>query len=107
MNHIFRTFVDTLNDNSDIMVLRSAMGDIAAAFELNSFAYLFVPQRAYAEAKLISNYPDAWTKHYLAEGYQQLDPVIDKAVQQSEPFQWGDMENTHKLVELVIASGSG
>ena len=61
MNHIFRAFVDTLNDNTDISALRSAMGDIVAAFELNCFAYMFAPLEVDAEVKLISNYPSART----------------------------------------------
>ena len=90
MDRIFRTFVDTLNGNPDITGLRSAMIDIAAAFGLDRFAYLFVPHHVDAGAKLISNYPDAWTQHYLAEGYQHLDPVIGGAILRSEPFKWGD-----------------
>ena len=89
MDRLFRAFVERINDNSDLLSLRSAMADIVAAFDLDCFAYLFSPLQVDAEVKLISNYPDAWTEHYLAEGYQKLDPVIDKVVRQSEPFQWG------------------
>ena len=90
MDRTFRMFVDALNGNPDVTALRSAMIDIAAAFELDHFAYLFVPHQAETGAKLISNYPDAWTQHYLAEGYQHLDPVIGNATLRSEPFPWGD-----------------
>ena len=89
MDRIFRAFIDTLNDNPDISELHRAMGDVVAAFELNCFAYMFAPLRVDAEVKLISNYPGAWTTHYLAESYQKFDPVIDKAAGQSAPFQWG------------------
>jgi len=89
MDRIFRAFIDTLNGNPDIPALHSAMGDVAAALELNCFAYLFESQQADAHVKLISNYPTAWTEHYLAKDYQQLDPVIDQATRQFEPFQWG------------------
>ena len=90
MDRIFRMFVDTLNGNPDITVLRSAMIDITAAFQLDRFAYLIVPHQVDTGAKLISNYPDAWTQRYLAESYQHLDPVIGSVTHRSEPFQWGD-----------------
>jgi LuxR family transcriptional activator of conjugal transfer of Ti plasmids len=90
MDRIFQMFIDTLSDSPDISELRRAMGDVVAAIDLNCFAYMFAPLRVDAEVKLISNYPCAWTTHYLAEGYQRFDPVIDRAVGQSAPFQWGD-----------------
>lgn len=39
--------------------------------------------------KLISNYPSAWTTHYLHQHYERLDPVIQHVFTEVEPFQWG------------------
>ena len=102
MNRVFRAFVDTLDGNSDVSVLRSAMGDVAAAFDLSCFAYMFASLQVDAEVKLISNYPHAWTDHYLAENYQLLDPVIISAARQSEPFQWGRDHWSQDLGDLQL-----
>jgi LuxR family transcriptional regulator, activator of conjugal transfer of Ti plasmids len=89
MDRVFRTFIDALHANADVAALGTAMTGIAAALDLGAFAYLFAGRRSDAEVKLISNYPAAWTSHYLARRYEEIDPVIDKAAQSREPFQWG------------------
>lgn len=89
MDRIFRTFIDSLNSNADVPALRTAMAEIAAALDLGVFAYLFAGRQSNAEVKLISNYPAAWTSHYLAKGYEEIDPVVDMAGQTHEPFRWG------------------
>lgn len=89
MDHVFRTFVDSLHGNADIRTLGSAMTEISGALDLSAFAYLYAGRRPNAEVKLISNYPTAWTSHYMANGYEKIDPVLDRAGQTREPFQWG------------------
>jgi len=89
MDRIFRVFVDSLRSNADLPALKTAMTDIVSALDLGVFAYLFEDHQFDAGVKLISNYPIAWTSHYLANGYQEIDPVIDKSRKTSEPFQWG------------------
>lgn len=97
MERIFRTFIDSLYSNADIPALGTAMTGIAAALDLGTFAYLFAGRQPSAEVKLISNYPTAWTSHYMANGYEDIDPVIDKAVRTCEPFQWGCQRWSHDL----------
>ncbi|MEQ1521845.1 MAG: LuxR family transcriptional regulator [Aestuariivirga sp.] len=89
MDRVFQTFIDSLHCNADIPALGTAMSGIAAALDLGTFAYLFAARQSHAEVKLISNYSTAWTSHYLAEGFEEIDPVIHKALQTHEPFQWG------------------
>lgn len=64
------------------------MTEISAALELGVFTYLFASQ-SNAEVKLISNYPIAWTSLYLANSYQEIDPVINRSGLTGEPFEWG------------------
>lgn len=97
MDRIFQTFIDSLHSNADVSALRIAMTEIAMALDLGTFAYLFAGSRYNAEVKLISNYPSAWTSHYLANGYEDIDPVIDRAVRTCEPFQWGCQRWSHDL----------
>lgn len=65
------------------------MADAAAAFDLQCFAYLSMPRDGRATAALISTYPTLWTKRYLNEHYERLDPVIVQAHDRIEPFMWG------------------
>src|SRR5216683_7785235 len=90
MHRIFQTFIDGLAQSSDEKGLRVAMELAAAALDLSCFAYLVLPGRSRANARLISNYPSAWTTHYLDSHYEQLDPVIAQAVGHCEPFEWGE-----------------
>jgi hypothetical protein len=53
------------------------------------FAYLSIPHRLGATPQLISNYPSAWTTHYLQSHYERFDPVIIQALGRPEPFEWG------------------
>jgi DNA-binding CsgD family transcriptional regulator len=38
----------------------------------------------------ITSYPDSWTKHYVASGYVNDDPVIAKVYEERAPFVWAD-----------------
>ncbi|MBZ0216295.1 MAG: LuxR family transcriptional regulator [Fimbriimonadaceae bacterium] len=89
MDHVFQTFVDSLHGNADIPTLGSAMAEVAGAFDLSAFAYLYAGRQPNAEVKLISNYPKAWTTRYLAKQYDQIDPVVNRVGQTCEPFRWG------------------
>lgn len=89
MDRAFRALTDLLYDSPDIAALRSAMVQISLAFELHSFAYLFVPRVIKSQVGLISNYPRAWTDYYLSRRYEQVDPVIYTARRSTGPFRWG------------------
>lgn len=65
-----------------------ALAGAAGALGLPMFAYLLLPEQRSAPS-LISNYPSAWTDHYLAHRYDRLDPVIGTAAHTAEPFEWG------------------
>jgi len=89
MHRVFQNFIDRLSSASDSESLRDTMAEIAAALDLSCFAYLSVPDRAHANPRLISNYPTAWTTHYLRSHYERFDPVIVRALSEPEPFKWG------------------
>ncbi len=89
MHRIFQSFIDRLAESADAAALRTAMAEVAAALDLHSFAYLSVPRQANAEPQHISTYPSAWTRHYLRNHYQSVDPVIVRVQADPEPFEWG------------------
>jgi LuxR family transcriptional regulator, activator of conjugal transfer of Ti plasmids len=89
MHHIFREFIDRLSSASDANAFRDAMAGAAAALDLSCFAYLSKPRQPRSDPTLITNYPSAWTEHYLQCHYERLDPVIMRALCSPEPFEWG------------------
>jgi len=89
MHRIFQRFIDRLSESVDVVALREAMTDAAAALDLRCFAYLSTPHRLRGEARVVSTYPPAWTEHYLQNRYERLDPVVIRARCHPEPFEWG------------------
>ena len=89
MHQIFQTFIDRLSSAADPEAFRCAMSEATAALELPCFAYLSMPARRGENPRLISNYPSAWTAHYLQNHYERFDPVIVQALGDKEPFEWG------------------
>ena len=79
------------------------MSQAAAGLNLSCFAYLSLPDKTDGQAGLISNYPSAWTTHYLQRHYERFDPVIIQALSHPEPFKWGlelGLSATSKSQEL-------
>jgi len=94
MHRTFQRFIDHLSSASDPDALRDAMAQAATQLELSCFAYLAVPIRQGARARLISNYPSVWTERYVQSHYERLDPVVIRALSHSTPFEWGlDLES--------------
>lgn len=89
MHRLFQNFVDGLSNALNPEALRDAMAEAAAALDLSCFAYLSVPHWPSDAPRLISNYPSAWTKHYLQHHFERIDPVITQALGHPEPFEWG------------------
>lgn len=112
MHRIFQDFIDDLVESSDEAAFSKAMSRAAAALELSCFAYLWLPQHRKDSARLISTYPTPWTSHYLNNRYEQFDPVIRRALEVTEPFEWGgDVESgplsdaQHQLFEEAAKFG--
>lgn len=97
MHSIFQTFIDGLAEGTDEPAFRAAMARAAATLDLSCFAYICLPHRRNDEARLISTYPLPWTAHYLSNHYERLDPVIRRALQVTEPFEWGNSIESGEL----------
>jgi LuxR family transcriptional activator of conjugal transfer of Ti plasmids len=112
MRRIFQTLVDRLVEGKDSEDLGRSMAETTAALDLSCFAYLALPQSPNAAPLLISNYPAAWTSHYLQKNYERLDPVVAQVFRHTEPFYWGLgsglMQNSnaeHELFEEAATFG--
>jgi DNA-binding CsgD family transcriptional regulator len=89
MHRIFQTFVDRLLECGSARDFADTMMVTATALDLPCFAYLSLPNNADEKPRLITTYPSKWTTHYLRCGYEQVDPVIVKALRHTDSFKWG------------------
>ncbi|QKC98853.1 LuxR family transcriptional regulator [Mesorhizobium sp. NZP2298] len=89
MPPIFETFLEQLSESVDEADFRDAMARAAAELDLLTFAYLSLPSQPSGKPRLISNYPSRWTKQYLQNRYEKLDPVVLRARFGGYPFLWG------------------
>lgn len=85
----FQRFVDRLTESTEPDAVQQSMTDIAGALNLSCFAYLALPHKLGGPPKLISTYPASWTAHYFRRKYESVDPVLRRAVRDTQPFRWG------------------
>lgn len=89
MHRVFRQFLEGIRESNNVESMRSVMVEAIVAFDLRSFTY-FSPSGGHRGANIfISTYPEAWTDHYFAQGYDSIDPVFDIARATGTPFHWG------------------
>ncbi|AZO32656.1 MULTISPECIES: LuxR family transcriptional regulator [unclassified Mesorhizobium] len=86
---VFETFLERLSQSVDEADFRDAMAEAAGRLDLIFFAYLSLPARPSGKPRLISNYPPRWTRQYLENQYEKLDPVVLRARNGGCPFHWG------------------
>lgn len=89
MRDVFQRFVDRIVAQPDSGALGDALAEALETLDIESYAYLLIAARPVATAYLISNYPAAWTTHYMAKSYQATDPVIVEAQRRPRSFSWG------------------
>lgn len=100
MDRAFRAFVNGILQSVDTQDLQNSLAQFSAAFDLGCFAYLTMPEGPGVEAGLISTYPENWTKRYLAKHYERIDPVIHRAHEDPEPFEWGPTIGSRRISKV-------
>jgi LuxR family transcriptional activator of conjugal transfer of Ti plasmids len=99
MHIVLKRFADQLDDSSDPDAFRKAMAEAATHFDVPCFAYLRMPRDNQSLAALVSSYPTRWTEHYLQQHFERLDSVIQQALLEEKPFEWGLDGCTFDLTE--------
>ncbi|WP_456683102.1 autoinducer binding domain-containing protein [Bradyrhizobium sp. USDA 3311] len=89
MDRVFQKFAERLTESTHPDTAQESMADVTAALNLSCFAYLALPAKRGSAPNLISSYPSSWTALYLQRGYDSVDPVVRRAIDHSQPFQWG------------------
>ncbi|MCP3413633.1 LuxR family transcriptional regulator [Bradyrhizobium brasilense] len=109
---IIQTFIDQLTACTDQYSAQQSMAYITTELNLSCFAYLALPHRPGTSPTLISTYPSSWKTLYLRRKYEAIDPVVRRAICQTEPFRWGlgyeprDQSDTEReLFEQAAAFG--
>ncbi|MCS3778146.1 DNA-binding CsgD family transcriptional regulator [Bradyrhizobium centrosematis] len=89
LHRAFQKLADRLAESTDRDSAQQGMADIAEALNLSYFAYLVLSDKPGGPPNLISTYPQSWTAHYLRHKYESVDPVVRRAIRDSQPFKWG------------------
>jgi LuxR family transcriptional regulator, activator of conjugal transfer of Ti plasmids len=82
----FQEFTDAIQTADDEIGFERIARRITERLGFRWFAYLRLSDDI---PTLISSYPKSWTARYFDLGYQQIDPVVRRARQESELFSWG------------------
>src|ERR1051326_7692070 len=82
----FQEFTDAIQTVDDEIGFARIARRMTERLGFRWFAYLRLSDDT---RTLISSYPKSWTNRYFDLGYQQIDPVVRRARQESELFSWG------------------
>jgi len=88
MYSAFRTYVEQMEESSTESHLKCAIATVAASLDVPTFAYIALPRRRNLPLRLISNYPQGWSAHYVDRGYQDCDPVLVHSGVTPGSFDW-------------------
>jgi DNA-binding CsgD family transcriptional regulator len=89
-------FSERLSGLHTTEAIRDLVIDVMEPLGFSHFAYHIiqtpdVDNVRTKQAHGISSYPDQWTRHYVANGYVNDDPIIAKVYEKKTPFVWADV----------------
>lgn len=87
MRHVIRDYFERTEFISTPDQLCDAVVKVIGQFDFNAFAFLALPISG-KPPLLISNYDERWKNHYIAQGYEQRDPVILHSRRVVDLFAW-------------------
>jgi DNA-binding CsgD family transcriptional regulator len=91
-SRIWQEFIDATYDARDEVTIAHATHRLTNALGFRWFAYMSLGA---SRPALMSTYPSTWTDHYLANRFDQIDPVIVATRKETSPFFWG--RSTHQI----------
>jgi DNA-binding CsgD family transcriptional regulator len=94
--------VGQLDCSERVIEIKDLFADAAADLGFKYFNYHVVRSSSFSSAAgrlpyMISTYPEAWIRHYLAEGYLDDDPVVTELLQNRLPFMWSEIARPEDL----------
>lgn len=88
MHRLLQTYLDELETAGSAKQLCQALVRITSGLDLPNFAYIAIPSTAGRQLRLITNYAEAWRKHYVDQRYETCDPIVLHSIRQPYPFDW-------------------
>lgn len=88
MCRAFSTYIEQLEGAGTQQQLGDALTTVASSFDLPRVAYIVLSRGKRLPPWLITNYPPTWTAHYVANGYQNADPVLSRSRIVIDAFDW-------------------
>src|SRR6185437_195389 len=89
MDRLLKNYLDELETAGSAKQLCQALVRISGGLDLPTFAYIAIPSTVGRQLRLITNYADAWRKHYVNQRYETYDPIVLHSIRQPHPFGWG------------------
>lgn len=87
-------FIARLKTASDLGTIASIVEEALRKCGFDRFAYLLIhPPGGPIEPVYIGNYPEAWSEHYVANDYVNIDPVMSTASNAIAPINWQDLSS--------------
>ena len=86
MHRLLQHYLDELETAGSAKQLCQALVRITGGMDLPKFAYIAIPSTTGLQLRLITNYADAWRKHYVDQRYETCDPVVLQSIRQPHPF---------------------
>ena len=85
-------FVGALSAAPDLGAVYALIEREVGALGFERFAYLVLHAPDGPHAPLyLGSYPEAWSEHYVANDYVNVDPVMPAASREVRPFNWEDL----------------
>ncbi len=104
MYRVVQDYLDNLEQAANKQQLCDALKNVAAGFDLNSVAHIAMPTMARRYPRLITNYPEPWRKHYVAQRYETCDPVVLRARCDPKSFENGGRTSATNVPSRVPSS---
>lgn len=106
-------FIERATATAEVSALNDAFARTMRCFGIDKFAAAIMsPSKMRPEYFLATNYPSAWIQHYIDNGYEAVDPVVQRSCAHLEPFLWHERlapwparKLFHEAMEVGIVSG--
>ena len=101
MGQSLREFIEATEKADNPRTLFRLFDTFTSAYGVDVTTYHITAERLRAvpvELGLIrENFPKEWLKTYIAQDFAEIDPVMEQARKEAEPFHWFDVEDKIKL----------
>jgi len=103
MTRRLETFLDSLTQASSLDDLQSSVVRLRDVYKVEHLVYHSVKSTGQQYAAL--TYDPSWVDHYVAEGFEKIDPVVQGCFQRFTPVDWKRLDWSHKSARTLLGDG--